>query len=219
MSTKPVTLPRWANVGGDIVTPLTGKQDIGWVEGEDPPAPYFNWLFYNLYKWAEYLNDGALSGNHSIAGNLSVTGTIDGATSERETVLHPAAFQFDDNNTNANTLSQLGYRTNVSGASICYAWVGGLKAGDRITYCQVFYNPNGGGTMQPKLRRIQLSTGTVSDVWAGTNDNTGTAIESQNSGALTHDVAAGYAYFIEVLHSGAANRTHGAIVRFTRPAP
>jgi hypothetical protein len=53
---KPTELPRWADVGGDIVEPLEAKKDIGWVDGEQPPAEYFNWLLNLLYLWTFYLD-------------------------------------------------------------------------------------------------------------------------------------------------------------------
>lgn len=65
MSTKPTVLPRWADVGGDIVEPSSGKKDIGWVAGERPAAEYFNWLLNVNYLWAEYLSDGAFTGDFS----------------------------------------------------------------------------------------------------------------------------------------------------------
>jgi len=61
MASKPTVLPRWANVGGDVVTPLSGKQDIGWVPQERPPAEYMNWLALHAYNWHAWLDDLILS--------------------------------------------------------------------------------------------------------------------------------------------------------------
>jgi hypothetical protein len=56
MSAKPGTLPRWADVSLDLVEPSSGKQDQGFIGGEQPPAQYFNWLFNLIYQWMQYLN-------------------------------------------------------------------------------------------------------------------------------------------------------------------
>ena len=55
MATKPITLPRWATVGGDIIEPTSGEKDTGFVEGESPPAPTQNWLQYWIYQWILWL--------------------------------------------------------------------------------------------------------------------------------------------------------------------
>jgi len=61
MATKPTVLPRWANVGADVVTPASGKQDIGWVSQERPPAEWQNWLSLHAYNWLAWLDDMVLS--------------------------------------------------------------------------------------------------------------------------------------------------------------
>ena len=81
-SSKPLIIPRWASsVSAAIVTPLAGKMDIGWLDGERPAAEYMNFLQFHYYEWIQYLADGNLFGNHTINGNLEVTGstTLDGA--------------------------------------------------------------------------------------------------------------------------------------------
>lgn len=54
--TKPTVLPRYGTTGV-VVTPPSGKQDVGYVENEKPPAQYLNWLALNTYKWLEWLQD------------------------------------------------------------------------------------------------------------------------------------------------------------------
>lgn len=76
MATKPATLPRWANVGGAVVTPSSGKLDVGYVAGERPPAQYANFLQLWNYRWAEYLNDGALQGAHTFDSTVGITGLL-----------------------------------------------------------------------------------------------------------------------------------------------
>lgn len=79
MSAKPATLPRWADVGGAIVTPAAGKLNVGYVPGERPPAQYKNWLQYWNYKWIEYLNDGALQGAHTFNSTVGISGLLTSA--------------------------------------------------------------------------------------------------------------------------------------------
>lgn len=90
MSARPLSLPRWASTV-PIVTPSSGKQDVGWRPGERAPSGYFNWLFFNSYLWHQYLADGDVllhnvvandlqtatleaSGNATVGGTLGVTG-------------------------------------------------------------------------------------------------------------------------------------------------
>jgi hypothetical protein len=82
MATKPSALPRWARTAGDvdsayIVEPSSTRKDEGWRSGKRPPASMFNWWQNLVYKWIQYISDGALSGNHTIAGTLGVTGAVD----------------------------------------------------------------------------------------------------------------------------------------------
>lgn len=53
---KPASLPRWADVGGDIVEPSSGKKDTGWIVSEQPPHSYFNWFQNLVYQWCDYLD-------------------------------------------------------------------------------------------------------------------------------------------------------------------
>lgn len=56
MSLQPTDLPRWADdPAADVVAPLSGTQDTGYAEGEQPPAPEVNWLFRSLWYWIEWL--------------------------------------------------------------------------------------------------------------------------------------------------------------------
>lgn len=57
MTTKPGTLPRWADISLNFVEPSSGKKDQGWVGGEQPPAQYLNWLINLIYQWTQYLNN------------------------------------------------------------------------------------------------------------------------------------------------------------------
>lgn len=76
MASKPTTTPRWADNGGAIVNPTSGKKDVGFVPTEKPPAEFVNWKWNLDFQWLEYLKDGALEGNHSVAGDLAVNGVL-----------------------------------------------------------------------------------------------------------------------------------------------
>lgn len=77
MSAKPTSVARWADVGGAIVVPPSGKQDIGWVPGEAPPAEYFNWIENLAYQWQKWLYDG----NCAFAALSASTFSVSGASS------------------------------------------------------------------------------------------------------------------------------------------
>lgn len=73
MATKPNNLPEWAtDPAADVTEPPAGKKAAGWVEGEKPPAQWFNWFFLLVYRWLAFLQD--YSANHvhdGGAGDLS----------------------------------------------------------------------------------------------------------------------------------------------------
>jgi len=77
MATKPATLPRWATDLTNNTAPTSGQQDTGWTSNQVAVSSYFNYLAELVYRWMAYLNDGALTGNHTIAGTLGVTGDVD----------------------------------------------------------------------------------------------------------------------------------------------
>jgi hypothetical protein len=86
MATKPSEIPTWATTPADathVVQPSAGKRLLGWQPGERPGCEYLNYDQNLLGDWCQYLSDGALTGNHSIAGTLSTTGacTLGGTVS------------------------------------------------------------------------------------------------------------------------------------------
>jgi len=72
---KPLSLPRWADVGGEITVPSSGKQDIGWI-AEKPARQYFNWWMNLVYQWLVYLSNGSFEGASSFNSTLSVAGVL-----------------------------------------------------------------------------------------------------------------------------------------------
>lgn len=79
MAAKPTILPTWNTSGANRATPTLGQQASGYTNGQRPASAIQNWLFHHLYKWVEYLKDGALDGNHTIAGTLGASGLITGS--------------------------------------------------------------------------------------------------------------------------------------------
>lgn len=79
MSTKPAKTPRCGAtspgvITGTIVEPSEDKKSAGFVAVERPPAELLTWYLELIYEWCQYLSDGALTGNTSIAGTLTQTG-------------------------------------------------------------------------------------------------------------------------------------------------
>jgi len=68
------------------VTATPVSKDSGWIPGVQPPAQYFNWLFYLIFTWFQYVNDlneqdfsatggstvGPWTGPHSFRGSVDI---------------------------------------------------------------------------------------------------------------------------------------------------
>lgn len=87
MTAKPTTLPRWSELAGNFqiagvneTVPVSGKQDIGWVPGEEPPAGYLNWYQRVVYDWMQFLNDSPVFVPTTVGAN-GLNGTGNGAGS------------------------------------------------------------------------------------------------------------------------------------------
>ena len=48
---RPSQYPEWASTETNVVEPTEAKKDAGWLDGERPPAGWFNWLLNLIYKW------------------------------------------------------------------------------------------------------------------------------------------------------------------------
>ncbi len=74
MASKPlIALARWADqIGANLVPPTSGERDLGFGNGSVASSGKVNTELNQLYQWALYLSDGNLSGDHTIAGNLTV---------------------------------------------------------------------------------------------------------------------------------------------------
>lgn len=74
---KPATLPAWATDGTNNDEPSAGQKATGWTPGQTGVSDYDNWYKKLVYDWCSYLNSGALEGNHSIDGTLTVEDSIE----------------------------------------------------------------------------------------------------------------------------------------------
>lgn len=74
MAERPNAVPEWAtDPGADIVEPPAEKKAQGWVQGEKPPAGYFNWLFALLTRWIAWFAQeikGRPDGGISVPGGM-----------------------------------------------------------------------------------------------------------------------------------------------------
>lgn len=144
--------------------------------------------------------------DRDIASNSALVAT-------QELVFHISSFQVDGASTYV-TFNQIGYISGFGGACTVQAPVR-IEVGKKIVSYQQFYDVNGTGAgILPRLRRMNLATGAINNVAAGTSDNTGTGVENQLVSASDHVVLSGEAYFIEVSVTNAGHRVHGAIVKW-----
>jgi len=55
---KPSTKTNWAvdniDFANRVIEPTASKKKIAWLDDEEPPAPFFNWLFWIIHQWQEY---------------------------------------------------------------------------------------------------------------------------------------------------------------------
>jgi len=102
MGAKPGSLPRWADVGGAIVTPSSGKLDKGWVTAERPPAQYLNWYQNLVYLWVVFINAFFTRGGGAV-------GAIDIGNDVEATVAPLAAYR-DYNTKLRAVVDHNGYR-------------------------------------------------------------------------------------------------------------
>src|SRR5687767_7427077 len=78
MATKPdIADARWATDETNNTAPSSGQRDTGWTPNQVAVSDYFNVLYLEAYKWFQYLDDGDLSGNHSIDDDLTISANND----------------------------------------------------------------------------------------------------------------------------------------------
>lgn len=53
---KPLSTPRWADVGGTITVPSSGRKDTGWTPASVPTDGEWNWFNNLTYQWCTWLD-------------------------------------------------------------------------------------------------------------------------------------------------------------------
>lgn len=75
MSSKPGTIPTWDSTVANVSTPASLQQTNGYQTNDVPTSAVWNFLFYWIYQWIQYISDGVFTGNMEVTGNLKVDGT------------------------------------------------------------------------------------------------------------------------------------------------
>lgn len=212
MATKPTNTPRWANSGGAIVEPSSGKKDVGFVAGERPPAQFLNWLLNLLYLWVAWLNDIVAPGSGSEALSISSAGTLaaDGKHGDRLLVVHAAA----GNGTNAGISAGNGYMA-ATGAGEWWLPIP-IRVGDRIKTLNLWANDSivGGQTVTVELVRFS-STGTRTSI-AGPSPSSGAWAATAILSSLNHTVLTDNVYYARIAYSSSGLRFAGIQVTYDR---
>lgn len=94
---KPSTKTNWAVDNPDfpnrVIEPNASKKKTAWLDNEQPPAPYFNWLFWIIHQWMEYFESVT---DETATRYNAIVGTGAGAThATLEDVLADPAFSTD----------------------------------------------------------------------------------------------------------------------------
>lgn len=61
MSTKPTTVPTWNTGGANRAAPSGGQAVAGFANGDQAPSTWFNYWFFWIFSWVQYLADGAFT--------------------------------------------------------------------------------------------------------------------------------------------------------------
>lgn len=102
-----------------IVEPSSAKKTTGWNDDEQPPAPFFNWLFNRLDEWVKYLEqrtDNIAAPYDVVIGDTNVHAsathdTLQAAVDDGTLGSNQKVLILDDYTVNATiTLSKAGWR-------------------------------------------------------------------------------------------------------------
>lgn len=231
MATKPTETLTFEPPDASVVAIPSAKQAVGFLPGEKPPAQYLSWIFRTLSRLYNYVVDGQFTGNHSIAGALSVTGNVTAADlkhGQRVLDVMPGVFVL-----NQYATADFGSGGTViglqctAGSGVCSAGIS-IPKGCRVISVKIWFNRNGnttGGTTFD-LRAMQISTGsvtssvlataTVTDVSADTTYRSVTITPS----APGYTITATHALELRISQAnvaGAAVSVLGAEVTYDRP--
>ena len=192
---KPVDVPRWADVSGDIVVPIDGKKDVGWVEEERPPNSFVNWFWNLVFQWTDWLNDTF----------------DDSGLSKVERTLNLGATQGDAGLVSWALLVSQGASANAwvtPGLNDIVSFSIPLKIGDRIKSVSAFVrDTTGANTVGFELRK---STSVNANTIVGarqTSAGDGTN-QTLTVGSLTSVIADGEFYTATIQSDSATVTTH-----------
>jgi hypothetical protein len=173
MATKPTAEPRWAETGAgtpsaSITEPSSGEKDVGFQNGTASSAEKINWILWLIYKWCEYLNDGALSGNHTIDGTFGVTGAVDFDS----TLLVNGAVDFDSTlNVDGLITAQAGV-TAAANQHVTVSGTGAFKHGDRTLILPAGAGLAAGDAAATSRWAFSHSNGGAASCWTGAGTGT-----------------------------------------------
>lgn len=234
---KPTTLPRWADVGGAIVVPASGKLDVGWVTAERPPAQYMNWWMNLVYQWTLYLNQFfSAAGTATDAIHTSGVSNLDGLVTAGAGVTCAANQSMTVSGTGqykhgTKTLILTPYNfgspsggvfsdISITGASLSVRAPIALTVGKRILAIRVTLTDNATGPTKLVVNLLSNVYGVGTSLVAASPVSAGTGVKQTLSiNGLTSVMTAGTALTLAIVTSlgSASCAVHAAEIDFDEP--
>lgn len=187
---KPSDTFNWADSGGDVVEPTSGKKDRGFVVREEPAAQHLNWLLGVIGEWLQWLDD-AEDSDHLLHG--VVVGKVPGSAGVIDALTSNWVF----------SPSRVGWVSNDVAPGKLHYGINGLLDGDRLIKARAFVKDSATAaqTITLKLTRINPVTFTSEQIGStATSDNSSNRqqIEVDLTGGDEHTVESGWLYYLEV---------------------
>ena len=73
---KPSVLPRWNTDLSNQTDPSSGQKDSGWTVDQPAVSSYFNWLFYTIYLWLQWIDAGILTAVSMVTSGVVTVGGL-----------------------------------------------------------------------------------------------------------------------------------------------
>lgn len=217
MSTKPSTLPEWNTGGANRTTPSPTRKVLGWLLGERPAGSYFNFLFYWIFKWVEYLKEGAIVAD--VNNSITVSGTGRYKHGDDELPIQAGAFQVVAvaSQWAAGTVPEFDGTTWTFGTSTASLIASvPLPPGKRIK--SINWTFSKGGNAVAMAMSLKKRTGTTTSVLNTLSDVTsGAGVVTTASSAINYTVESGYRLWLQVSPGNAAHAFEGANIIFDHP--
>jgi len=216
MATKPTSVPIWNTGTANRTEPSAGKKVLGWIIGEEPPSSYFNWLQGLTGDWLQYLSDGNIQTLLIETVQLVASGYL--STAEADVRHAAATIQISSFDMVGIGASPTYSSAKISSAAALTVYVPlRAKQGDKITGCRLRADDLGAGAFVVKLRKVQISTRTATDV--ATLSPVGGGTDHWYEVALLVSpelVAADYKYEIYAVSAAGGGEVYGAEVSYKR---